>query len=87
MGNARTDQIEAGRRWLRLHLAGTSVGVAMQPLSQALQEYPEQAQYYARIHALLADNGETVQMLGRMGFGPAIDPSPRWPLESRLIGA
>ena len=85
-GNTRPDQIEAGRLWLRLHLAATSEGISMQPLSQALQEYPEQSELYAQVHELLAEPGETVQMLGRIGYAAAIGPSPRWPLESRIIG-
>ena len=84
-GNSRLDQIEAGRRWLRLHLAATSVGVAMQPLSQALQEYEEQAALYAQVHDMLAEPGETVQMLGRVGYAAPVGPSPRWSLESRII--
>ena len=84
-GNSRLDQIEAGRRWLRLHLAATSIGVAMQPLSQALQEYEEQAELYAQVHDMLAEPGETVQMLGRIGYAASVGPSPRWPLESRII--
>ena len=86
-GNARADQIEAGRRWLRLHLAATGLGLAMQPVSQALQEYPEMALLYARVHGLLAKPGETVQMLGRIGYGPKAGPSPRWPVETRLRNA
>ncbi|MEO0917157.1 MAG: twin-arginine translocation pathway signal protein, partial [Pseudomonadota bacterium] len=78
--------IEAGRRWLRLHLAATSVGVSMQPLSQALQEYPEQSALYAKVHKMLAGEGETVQMLGRIGYAAPVGPSPRWPLESRIVG-
>ena len=85
-GNARLDQIEAGRQWLRVHLAATSAGVAMQPLSQALQEYPEQAELYAAVHEMLAEPGETIQMLGRIGYAASVGPSPRWPLESRIIG-
>ncbi len=84
-GNSRIDQINAGRDWVRLNLAATSLGVAMQPLSQALQEYPEMADHYARIHAMLAREGETVQMLCRLGYGITIDRSPRWPLEAKLI--
>ncbi len=83
-GNSRADQIGAGRDWLRLHLAATGQGLAMQPVSQALQEYPEMAEHYAQVHELLAGPGETVQMLGRLGYGPAIDASPRWPLETRI---
>jgi len=84
-GNTRADQIAAGRDWVRLNLAATSLGVAMQPLSQALQEYPEMDDHYARIHDMLARNGETVQMLCRLGYGIAVNRSPRWPLEAKLI--
>ncbi len=83
-GNTRVDQIYAGRDWIRLHLAATAQGLAMQPVSQALQEYPEMAEHYAQVHEMLAAPGETVQMLGRLGYGPAIDASPRWPLETRI---
>ena len=83
-GNSRADQISAGRDWVRMQLAATGLGLAMQPVSQALQEYPEMATLYARIHDMLAKPGETVQMLGRLGYGSAIDASPRWPLETRI---
>ena len=86
-GNSREDQIAAGRDWLRLHLAASGLGLAMQPMSQALQEYPEQAELYDRVHSMLAAPGETVQMLGRLGYGPSAGPSPRWPLETRLLNA
>lgn len=84
-GNARSDQIEAGRRWLRLNLMTTSLGLALHPVSQALQEFPEMAPHYKSAHQMLAKNGETVQMLGRLGYGPTVSKSPRWPLETRII--
>lgn len=84
-GNSRADQINAGRDWVRLNLAATGLGIAMQPLSQLLQEYPEMAQHYARIHNMLANEGETVQMLCRLGYGIPVNRSPRWPLEAKLI--
>ena len=86
-GNTGVDQINAGRDWLRLHLVATAHGLSMQPLSQALQEYPEMAAHYTQAHEILAAPGETVQMLGRVGYGPTIGPSPRWPLETRLENA
>jgi hypothetical protein len=86
-GNTRIDQIEAGRDWIRLHLAATGLGLAVQPVSQALQEYPEMAAHYAMAHKMLAAPGETLQMLGRLGYGPTIDASPRWPLETRIANA
>ncbi len=84
-GNTREDQIMAGRDWMRLHLAATRAGVAVQPLSQALQEYPEMTEHYATAHALLAKPGETVQMWARVGYCPEVPASPRWPLEAKLM--
>lgn len=84
-GNTRADQIRTGADWLRINLAATGAGVAFQPLSQALQEYPEMAEPYAALHAKLAPEGSTVQMLARIGFGPVADPSPRWPLETKVV--
>ncbi len=39
---------------------------------------------YAQVHGRLAAAGGTVQMLARIGYGPATGPSSRWPLETRL---
>ncbi len=87
-GDSRADQLAAGRAYVRANLEATALGLAMHPASQALQEFPEMAGPFARIHALLAaDGGERVQMLARIGYGPAVPPSPRWPLESRLAPA
>ncbi len=84
-GNSRADQIAAGRDWVRLNLAATAAGVGMQPLSQALQEYPEMQAHYDQVHAMLAQDGETLQMLCRLGYGIEVSQSPRWPLEAKLI--
>ncbi len=83
--NDRRSQIEAGAAWLRLNLKTTELGLALHPVSQALQEYPEMAVHYRRVHQMLAGSGETVQMLGRLGYGPAVKPAPRWPLEAKII--
>ncbi len=82
--NDRKDQIETGRKWLRLNLMTTRLGLALHPVSQALQEYPEMADHYRSAHDMLARPGHTVQMLGRLGFGPTVQASPRWPLEKKL---
>lgn len=84
-GNARADQIATGADWLRVNLAATAEGVAFQPLSQALQEYPEMSRIRADLHATLAPEGGTVQMLARIGYGPEVAPSPRWPLEAKIL--
>ena len=49
-GNERATQVNAGRAYARVQLAATAHGLAMQPLQQALQEYPEQASLHADIH-------------------------------------
>jgi len=61
----------------------------MQPLSQALQEYPEQAGPYAEIHQLLGAPAPrfTVQMWARLGYAPVIQPSPRRGLEAHILKA
>lgn len=86
-GNSRVDQIEAGRSWLRINLASTGAGLALHPISQALQEFPEMAALRAEIHGGLAAPGETLQMLGRVGYGPMTAETPRWALEHRLRDA
>lgn len=86
-GNDRAAQIATGRDWLRLNLAATLEGVGFHPLSQALQEYPEMAEIYDAVHARLAPSGGTVQNLTRLGYGPATGPTPRWPLEAKLLNA
>lgn len=83
-GNTRADQITAGRDWVRLNLAATALGLGVQPMSQALQEFPKMSALYGQAHERLAPGGGTVQMLGRLGYGPQIPPSPRWPLEAKL---
>lgn len=84
-GNSRLDQLNAGREWVRVNLTTTSLGLGLHPHSQALQEWPEMKVHYDKCHALLAPDGGTVQMLGRLGYGEKIGPSPRWPLDTRII--
>ena len=83
--NTRLDQIQAGMDWVRINLAATELGIGMQPLSQALQEYPEMSELYDDIHRRLAPDGGTVQMWARVGYGPEIMATPRWPLEAKLV--
>ena len=78
-GNDRTIQVNAGRAYVRVQLAGTANGLSLQPLSQALQEYPEQRATCDRIHALVGAPrpASTVQMWARVGYGPQVQPAPR----------
>ena len=84
--NDRTTQLQTGRAYVRAQLAATAQGLSMHPLSQALQEYPEQAPHYKAVHDLLgaADRRHTVQMWTRLGYGPSIGPAPRRGLEAHL---
>lgn len=87
--NSRATQVHAGRAYVRLQLAATAHGLAMQPLSQALQEYAEQRQPYAAIHALAGAThpGETVQMWARVGYAPPVEPAPRRRLQDFIARA
>lgn len=78
-GNDRKTQVNAGRAYARAQLAATEQGLSMHPLSQALQEYPEQARPYADIHQLLGapQPRDTVQMWARLGYAPPVGPAPR----------
>ena len=84
-GNSRTDQLDAGASYIRANLKATELGVAMHPVSQALQEYAEMENIYAKLHAMLDVSAPSrIQMLARLGYGPQVSPSPRWPAESRI---
>ncbi len=86
-GNDRAAQVNAGRAYARVQLAATAQGLAMQPLSQALQEYPEQAQTHARIHALFEAPPPryTVQMWARVGYAAPQGPAPRRGLAAHIL--
>lgn len=83
--NTRSDQLEVGRQYVRANLQATKLGLSMHPMSQTLQEYAEVAKPYDAVHAILSEaENDRVQMLARLGYGPTIGPSPRWPLEVHL---
>lgn len=87
-GDSRAQQIAAGRAYVRMHLAATARGVDMHPLSQALQEYEEMSALYSDIKdSLGVPQTQTVQMLARIGYGPNINASPRWPAETRILSS
>lgn len=66
-GNTRTEQVQAGILYAQFCLHARTLGLVMQPLSQVLQEYPTMAAPYAAIHAEYAPDGQTIQMLVRIG--------------------
>lgn len=84
--NSRLSQLNSGRDWMRLHLAATRAGFALQPLSQVLQEFPEMDRLYSSVHETTnVKVPARIQGLFRLGFASSPKPSPRWPLQTRLV--
>lgn len=84
-GNDRAAQFAAGRAYARLDLTAAALGVAIHPISQVLQEYPEMAGLQARFDRRLGLQGdERVQMLVRLGYAKMPGPSPRWPVATTI---
>jgi hypothetical protein len=89
-GNTRTDQVNAGRAYVRMQLKATELGVGLHPMSQALQEFGEMAPHYRAAHQLVLGKeppqgtaGETVQMFCRAGYTAGAAPAtPRRPLQA-----
>jgi hypothetical protein len=68
---------------MRMALAATGAGVAVHPMSQALQEYAEMDALRREAVALspAPDNG-FVQMLVRLGYGSGARAAPRHALDT-----
>jgi hypothetical protein len=88
-GNDRPTQVNAGRAYVRVQLAATAAGIALQPLQQALQEYAEQAKPHAEIRSLLdaSPPNRVVQMWARAGFASPVGPAPRRGVDAQLVRA
>lgn len=83
--NTRTEQFRAGRHYVRLNLKATALGISFHPVSQILQEYPEMDELYGKFHDTVAvEQPARVQMLARVGYGPTVAETPRWPVETIL---
>lgn len=85
--NSRVAQVDAGRAYARVQLAGTAQGLVMQPLQQALQEYPEQAAPHAAARRLfgVGQPAQTVQMWARVGYAAPVEPAPRRGVAAQLV--
>lgn len=84
-GNSRLEHLATGRSWLRVNLLATQLGLSVQPISQAVQEYPEMKVEFDTVHRLVgAKPGQRVQMLARLGYAAPVEPTPRWPVEAKL---
>ncbi|MEQ1491353.1 MAG: hypothetical protein ABL932_12475 [Terricaulis sp.] len=77
-GDTPAMRLNAGRAYARLALAAQDMGLAIHPWSQTLQEYEEMAGLRAEMREFLAPpEGETVQMLVRIGYAEPVAPSAR----------
>jgi hypothetical protein len=72
--NSRMNQVRSGMLYSRLILTAHRQGLAMQPLSQVLEEYPQMSRLYGGIHQRYAAGGQTIQMLVRVGI--PLEPAP-----------
>jgi Nitroreductase family len=76
--NDRRAQLDAGAAYVRANLKAVELGLAVQPLSQALQEYKEMTAHYVEIkQALGFPEMDTVQMFFRLGRAALGEPVPR----------
>jgi hypothetical protein len=83
--NDRPAQLAAGAAYIRTNLKATELGLAMHPLSQALQEFPEMLPLLAEHkRAVGGGDSETVQMFFRVGRAAPAEPAPRRPLDAIL---
>ena len=85
--NQRLDQLATGRAYERLNLTATALGMAMHPLSQVLQEYPDMAELQEQFLAYLGvAEGHTMQMLFRFGTAEPVGHSARRRVEDIIPG-
>jgi len=76
--NDRTTQVKVGMLYARIQLEGTTLGLSMQPTMQITQEYPEMKDLYEKVVQKFVKNGQTVQMLFRVGEAEKqVEHSPR----------
>ncbi len=84
--NKRSNQLEAGKAWVRLHLQATQLGLALHPVSQVLQEFPEMDKFYREMHSWAGIKAPArIQGLLRLGYATPPAPSPRWNLNHTII--
>lgn len=81
----RFAELAVGRAYARLNLRATALGIAMHPMSQALQEYAEMSAIKAETEQAVGLAPEArLQMLARIGYASLIPPSPRRGLQEHL---
>jgi hypothetical protein len=83
--NSRATQLAAGAAWVRTNQAANLAGVSMHPISQVIEEFPEMADKFRDVHALLEIREPArIQGIFRLGYAPTPEPAPRWPLADKI---
>lgn len=65
--NTRLNQFNAGRLYSRMQLKAHTMNMAVQPLSQAIEEYPAMSVIFQDIHRDFAQGNESILMVFRIG--------------------
>ncbi len=76
-GNERPDQVAAGRVFARIFLTATQLGLALQPMSQILQEYDELSAIRKQFNELVNSGKRAPQMLFRLGRANTVPHTAR----------
>ncbi|MBL7996817.1 hypothetical protein JNM05_15730 [bacterium] len=79
--NSRMDQILVGRKYARLHLTATQLGLAMHPMTQITEEYDELASVRGKLTEITGTEKGMAQMVVRIGFADAVPHAPRRPVK------
>ena len=86
--NEQLDWLEVGRDYTRLALAVTGLGLTSHPLSQVLQEYPENAEIQAEFNELLGIREPAkIQMAVRVGRAERAYVARRRDPQDFLVGS
>jgi len=87
-GNTRVHQVKVGRAYARFALTASALGLAVQPMSQAAQEYVDMAKLKEELERLAgASASAPVQMLVRIGFAEPVPHAPRRDVRSLVRSA
>jgi hypothetical protein len=90
--NESVQRLNCGRAWQRIHLWGTTKGIAMQPLNQMCERVDRELQIGSEpvigdaVRALLNDDTWHALMPFRLGYPTGkVNPSPRRGLEKVIV--
>jgi len=84
--NNQLDWVKTGRVYSRINLAATNLGLALHPMSQVLQEFPEMSETQNEFNSLLdIKKPARIQMIARLGRSDYRYIQSRRPVKSMMI--